>query len=78
MRRTVRMALSEALLGQKPPQQALDELARHHKRDRKFADSLLEEAGFEPSVPREAPRILVVSVLVRPDFSACGNQAEVT
>jgi hypothetical protein len=47
-------------------------------RDRRFADSPVEEAGFEPSVPREAPRIVVVSVLVRADFSACGNQAEVT
>ena len=42
----------------------------------KFApDSPLEEAGFEPSVPREAPRILVVSVLVRADFPRAGNQA---
>ena len=43
------------------------------------ADSALEGTGFEPSVPREAPGILVVSVLVRADFfSRPGNQAEVT
>src|SRR6516225_5681735 len=34
-------------------------------------DCLLEGTGFEPSVPREAPGILVVSVVVRADFSAC-------
>jgi hypothetical protein len=27
-------------------------------------DSLLEQAGFEPLVPRKAPRVFVVSVLV--------------
>jgi hypothetical protein len=31
-------------------------------------DSPLEGTGFEPSVPREAPGILVVSDLVRADF----------
>ena len=60
-------------------------------RNRKFADSPLERAGFEPSVPgvsgfdfarevrgrfepsvpREAAGILVISVLVRADFSVC-------
>src|SRR5215813_13600296 len=35
--------------------------------------SPLEDAGFEQSVPREAPRIVVVSALVRADFSACGE-----
>jgi hypothetical protein len=34
-------------------------------------DSPLEEAGFEPSVPREAAGILVISVLVHADLSAC-------
>jgi hypothetical protein len=42
------------------------------------ADSALEGTGFEPSVPREAPGILVVSVLVPADFSARWNQAEAT
>ena len=32
-------------------------------RNRWFADSLLEGTGFEPSVPREAAGILVISVL---------------
>ena len=32
-------------------------------------DSPLEEAGFEPSVPRRARGIVVVSVLVRANFS---------
>ena len=41
------------------------------ERDGKFADSPLEEAGFEPSVPREAAGILVISVLVCAHFSAC-------
>jgi hypothetical protein len=31
-------------------------------------DWLLEQAGFEPLVPRKAPRVFVVSVLVRADF----------
>src|SRR5882724_1461390 len=35
------------------------------------ADSPLERTGFEPSVPREAPGIPVVSALVRSGFSAC-------
>ena len=38
-------------------------------RNRRFVDSPLEGTGFEPSVPREAPGILVVSVLVPADFS---------
>ena len=42
------------------------------ERDRKFADSPLEEAGFEPSVPRNAPGLLVVSVLVPADLSVGG------
>jgi hypothetical protein len=33
------------------------------------ADSLLEGTGFEPSVPRKALGVVVVSVLVRADFS---------
>ena len=33
------------------------------------ADSPLEGTGFEPSVPRKAPGVVVVSVLVRADFS---------
>src|SRR6266550_5797407 len=37
------------------------------------ADSPLERTGFEPSVPREAPGIPVVSALVRSGFSACGE-----
>jgi hypothetical protein len=32
-------------------------------------DSLLEGTGFEPPVPRKAPGVVVVSVLVRADFS---------
>jgi hypothetical protein len=39
------------------------------ERDRGFADSLLEGNGFEPSVPRKAPGVVVVSVLVRANFS---------
>jgi hypothetical protein len=38
-------------------------------------DSTLEGTGFEPSVPREAPGILLVSVLVRADSPRAGNQA---
>jgi len=40
------------------------------------ADSPLEEAGFEPSVPREAAGILVISVLVRADLSACRESSK--
>src|SRR6516162_11578837 len=32
--------------------------------------------GFEPSVPREAAGILVISVLVRADFSACRESSK--
>jgi hypothetical protein len=39
-------------------------------------DCLLEGTGFEPSVPREAPGILVISVLVRADFSACRESSK--
>jgi hypothetical protein len=39
-------------------------------------DSLLEEAGFEPSVPQNAPGLLVVSVLVRADLSIEGIKRE--
>ena len=39
-------------------------------------DSLLEGTGFEPSVPREAAGILVISVLVRADFSACRESSK--
>ena len=42
-------------------------------RNRWFADSLLEGTGFEPSVPREAASILLISVLVRADFSASSH-----
>src|SRR6516165_2362158 len=47
-------------------------------RNRWFADSPLEEAGFEPSLPLKALGALVVSVLVRADFSVGGNQTEAT
>src|SRR5580692_2819994 len=40
--------------------------------------SPLEGTGFEPSVPRKAPRILAVSALVRSVFRSAGNQAEAT
>jgi len=36
------------------------------RRNRKFADSSLEEAGFEPSVPRKTPAVVVISALVAP------------
>ena len=36
-------------------------------------DSPLEGTGFEPSVPREAASILLISVLVRADFSASSH-----
>jgi hypothetical protein len=39
-------------------------------------DSLLEGTGFEPSVPREAAGIFVISVLVRADFSACRESSK--
>src|SRR6516162_4659258 len=42
-----------------------------HAACRARAEKMGEEAGFEPSVPREAPGIHVVSVVVRADFSAC-------
>jgi hypothetical protein len=32
-------------------------------------DSLLEETGFEPSVPRRGRGIVFVSILIRADFS---------
>jgi len=42
----------------------------------KFAvDSPLEQAGFEPSVPRKVPGISTVSALVRDAFPLAGNQA---
>jgi hypothetical protein len=41
-------------------------------------DSPLEGKGFEPSVPRRAPGGVVVSLLVRADFSVGGAQAEAT
>src|SRR5215831_9259691 len=37
--------------------------------DRKFADSSLEGTGFEPLVPLKAPGVLVVSFVVRVEFS---------
>ena len=39
-------------------------------------DSPQEGTGFEPSVPREAAGILVISVLVRADFSACRESSK--
>ena len=36
------------------------------ERDRDFADSPLEEAGFEPLVPRKTPAVVVISGLVAP------------
>ena len=36
-------------------------------------DSLLEERGFEPSVPLKAPGVVVVLVLARADFSVGGE-----
>jgi hypothetical protein len=45
-------------------------------RKRKFApDSSLEGTGFEPSVPRKAPVVVLVSVLVRADFSVSGESS---
>jgi hypothetical protein len=41
-----------------------------------LCDSSLEGTGFEPSVPREAAGILVISVLVRADFSACTESSK--
>jgi len=43
---------------------------------RSSPDSLVEHKGFEPSVPREAAGILVISVLVRADFSACRESSK--
>ena len=40
-------------------------------------DCPLEGDGFEPSVPREAPAVVVVPVPVRLEFSVGRNQAEV-
>ena len=42
----------------------------------KVWDSPVEGAGFEPSVPQEAARILVISVLVRADLSACRESSK--
>jgi hypothetical protein len=39
------------------------------------ADSLLEGKGFEPSVPRRAPGVVVASLLVRADFSVGGGSS---
>jgi hypothetical protein len=36
------------------------------------SDSPLEGTGFEPSVPRKAPDVVMVSVLGRADFSVRG------
>ena len=41
-------------------------------------DPPLEGKGFEPTLPLKAPGALVVSVLVRADFSVGGNQTEAT
>jgi hypothetical protein len=38
-------------------------------------DSPLEQAGFEPLVPWQAPRVFVVSVLVRADFLRMSRNA---
>ena len=43
---------------------------------RSSPDSPLEGTGFEPSVPREAASILLISVLVRADFSACRESSK--
>jgi hypothetical protein len=40
-----------------------------------FADSLLEGTRFEPSVPRKAPAVVVLSVLVRAEFSVGGTSS---
>ena len=40
------------------------------------ADSPQERKGFEPSVPQEAAGILVISVLVRADFSGCRESSK--
>jgi hypothetical protein len=42
-------------------------------------DSPLEGTGFEPSVPRKAPGVVVVCRFpFAPNFPLAGNQAEVT
>src|SRR5690242_9601462 len=41
---------------------------RANRRDRGFADSPLEGTGFEPSVPRRAPRVLVFRLSCAPYF----------
>jgi hypothetical protein len=46
--------------------------ARRRGSNKFAADSSLEEAGFEPSVPRKAPAVVVLSVLVRAEFSDGG------
>jgi hypothetical protein len=38
-------------------------------------DWLLEGSGFEPSVPRKVPVVVLVSVLVRADFSVSGESS---
>jgi hypothetical protein len=38
-------------------------------------DSALEGSGFEPTVPRKVPVVVLVSVLVRADFSASGESS---
>ena len=43
-------------------------------RDHGFADSPLEEAGFEPSVPRKAPGVPAVPALVRAVFRLEGSR----
>ena len=41
-------------------------------------DSPLEKTGLEPSVPRKAPAVVAVSVLIRADFSVGRKEAEAT
>src|SRR5260370_15740556 len=50
-------------------------VGRPDQRLLKFAvDSLLEEAGFEPSVPRKAPGVPAVPALVRAVFRLEGSR----
>ena len=43
--------------------------------DRVLRDSPLKGTGFEPSVHRKAPGVVLVSVLVRVDFSVSGESS---
>jgi hypothetical protein len=52
-------------------------MAAQRARDRKFADSLLEEAGFEPSVPRDTTKLPKAAQFAsaRPNFARFLAQA---